>query len=113
MVKINDPRIDRAGITLRNIRADEVGIKIKKSIDKFKNKQKSNNLMFNEDKLGLQNIDNDFYEDFINSSEDIKKELIFLWEEVYDLTVKILEYKNKDDTVELKLDTNKPDIPNN
>lgn len=75
MVKINDPRGDRSSIALRSLRANIVSKKIKKSKSK----------LFDENKLNLQKIDLQFYEDFLQSPEEIKKELIFLWEEVRDL----------------------------
>jgi hypothetical protein len=75
MVKINDPRGDRSSIVLRSLRAEIVSKKIKKSKSKI----------FDENKLNLQRIDLQFYEDFLESPEEIKKELIFLWEEVRDL----------------------------
>jgi len=75
MVKINDPRGDRSSIALRSLRADIVSKKIKKSKSK----------LFDENKLNLQKIDLQFYEEFKQSPEEIKKELIFLWEEVRDL----------------------------
>lgn len=75
MVKINDPRGDRSSIALRSLRADIVSKKIKKSKSKI----------FDENKLNLQRVDLQFYEEFKQSPEEIKKELIFLWEEVRDL----------------------------
>lgn len=100
MVKIGDPRNDRSGITLRIIRAEKASKYIKKKV----NKNKSFYCKFNEEHLGLHKIDKDFYEEFKECTEDIKKELLFLWEEVFDLNQRLDYYENKNDNVELKLD---------
>lgn len=91
MVKVDDPRDDRSGIRLRTIRADEVGKQIKKKVNKTIKKSYS----FNENNLGLQKIDIDFYNEFISCTDDIKKEFIFLWEEISDLTGKLDYITNK------------------
>lgn len=102
MVKIGDPRNDRSGIIFRMMRAEKASKYIKKKV----NKKEVDYCKFNEEKLGLSKIDKDFYEEFKECSEDIKKELIFLWEEVYDLTEKLQYYENKNDNIEIKLDKN-------
>lgn len=86
MVKINDPRVDRAGVTMRLMRADKVISKIKKRIIKYKS--------FSGDKLELEKIDEYFYEDFNNSPGYIQEELIFLWEELGDMRDE-LDYARK------------------
>lgn len=100
MVKICDPRNDRSGITLRIMRAEKASKYIKKKV----NKNESNYCKFNEEHLGLHKIDKNFYEEFKECPEDIKKELLFLWEEVFDLNQRLDYYENKNDKVELKLD---------
>ena len=106
MVKIGDPRNDRSGIVLRLKRSEKASIYIKKKV----NNNKSNFCTFNEEHLGLYKIDPDFYEEFKECTEDIKKELLFLWEEVFDLNQTLDYYENKNknknenDKVELKLD---------
>lgn len=117
MVKIGDPRNDRSGITLRMMRAEKASKYIKKKV----NNNESNYCTFNEEHLGLHKIDKDFYEEFKECTEDIKKELIFLWEEVFDLNQRLDYYEDKkmleklkkyndhdnctdNDNVELKLD---------
>lgn len=107
MVKINDPRGDRSSIALRSLRADIVSKKIKKSKSK----------LFDEDKINLQRIDLQFYEEFKQSPEEIKKELIFLWEEVRDLyeelnfkDSQIYELNNKLEEKQLKVVVKKPTL---
>lgn len=72
MVKIQDPRADRSAISMRNLRA----------MNAYKYIKKSKHKKFNEEKLKLEKTDINFYEEFKNSTVEIKQELIFLWEEV-------------------------------
>lgn len=88
MVKIQDPRADRSAIAMRNLRA----------MNAYKYIKKSKSKKFNEDKLKLEKTDIDFYEEFKNSSIDIKQELIFLWEEVGNL----LDYIEENEINEIK-----------
>lgn len=115
MVKINDPRIDRAGVSMRLLRADKVISKIKKRIVKYKS--------FSVDKLELEKIDVYFYEDFKITPEYIKEELIFLWEELGDMrdeldhTRKKLhehecnEHEHEYDNIKLNLDNSSINVP--
>ena len=91
MVKIQDPRRDRSGIALRTLSIEKASKYIKKKISR-KNYDK---VKFNEERLGLEKYDEEFYEEFKQCSEEIKKELIFLWEEVYDLNQKIDYYEDR------------------
>lgn len=86
MVKINDPRCDQASIAMRSLRANNTYISIKKRVKNYK--------CFNENKLNLQKLDSNFFNDFKNCPESIKQELIFLWEEVGDLNEALDEYQN-------------------
>ena len=91
MVKIQDPRRDRSGIALRILRLEKASKYIKKKISR----NNYDKVKFNEERLGLEKYDEEFYEEFKQCSEEIKKELIFLWEEVYDLNQKIDYFQNK------------------
>ena len=109
MVKINDPRGDTAAISMRLLRANNAFKSIKKMLKKSK--------YFDEDKLNLHKTDQSFYNDFVTCPENIKKELIFLWEEVGDLYEE-LESNNEsvkltetDHNVVLNLDKNLPPPP--
>jgi len=93
MVKVSDPREDRPGTIFRASRADKVGKSIKKTVNKSKSKY--GYLTFNEDNLGLQKIDVEFYNEFKSCPDDIKKEFIFLWEEISDLTELLDFYINE------------------
>jgi hypothetical protein len=88
MVRIQDPRADRSAIAMRNLRA----------MNAYKYIKKTKNKRFNEDKLKLEKTDIDFYDEFKNSSIEIKQELIFLWEEVGNL-LDYIEENEKNDTV--------------
>ena len=103
MVKIRDPRCDRSGIILRSIRAEKAGKCIKKIIEK-NGPNGPNVCEFNEKRLGLKKIDKDFFDEFKECSEDIKKEFIFLWEELHDLYEKLENYENNNE--EVKIDNN-------
>lgn len=105
MVKIDDPRYDRSSIALRTVRADRAAKYIKKTIEKNTLKSKYFN-KFNEKRLGLQKYDLEFYNDFMQCPDEIKKELIFLWEEVHDLTERL----NENDKVEINVNE-KPKPP--
>ena len=74
---ILDPRIDSAGMAMRSKRAIAVYKKLKTIVDKSNNEKN-----IKENKLSLQKNDIVFYNEFINSSEAIKQELVYLWEEV-------------------------------
>lgn len=75
---ILDPRRDTAGMAMRSKRAIAVYKKLKKTIFDKSNDEKN----IKENKLSLQKNDIVFYNEFINCSEAIKQELIYLWEEV-------------------------------
>ena len=74
---ILDPRRDSAGMAMRSKRAIAVYKKLKTTFDKSNNGKN-----IKENKLSLQKNDIVFYNEFINSSEAIKQELVYLWEEV-------------------------------
>ena len=95
MVKIQDPRADRSAIAMRNLRA----------MNAYKYIKKSKSKKFNEDKLKLEKTDIDFYEEFKNSSIDIKQELIFLWEEVGNLLDYIEENEIKENQGKTETET--------
>ena len=85
MVKTSDPRLDRAAISMRTLRASKVFKHMSKTIEKQDKKS------FDLESLKLQNLDCEFYEEFKNSSESIRQELLFLWEEVGVLNKKMEE----------------------
>jgi len=86
MVKINNPRRDTAGVAMRYLRANNTIKTIKNTIKKCK--------VFNQDKLNLHKTDINFYNDFVSCPENIKQELIFLWEEVGNLYEELKNIKN-------------------
>ena len=101
MVKIEDPRRDRSGIALRILRVEKACKYIKKKV----NKNNYDKCKFNEERLGLRKIDEEFYQEFKECPEEIKKEFIFLWEEVHDLHKKLDYYEeilNQKQTNELQ-----------
>jgi len=94
MVKTSDPRLDRAAISMRTLRASKVFKHMTKTIEK------PNNKSFDLESLKLQNLDYEFYEEFKNSSESIRQELLFLWEEVGALNKKLEELEINEETNE-------------
>lgn len=74
---ILDPRRDSAAVAMRSKRAISVYKKLKTNFNKY---NYDNTIL--ENKLNLKKNDIIFYNEFINSSEIIKQELIYLWEEV-------------------------------
>ena len=110
MVKINDPRKDRSGLAMRNLRAAVV----------YKCIKKNNFEKFDDTELELHNFDHEFYNHFVSSADAIKEELIYLWEELgylhedLDEEFKQNEEQNEDhdDTVFINVDDNsKPPAP--
>ena len=94
MVKTSDPRLDRAAISMRTLRASKVFKHMTKTIEK------PNSKSFDLESLKLQNLDYEFYEEFKNSSESIRQELLFLWEEVGALNKKLEELEVNQETSE-------------
>ena len=94
MVKTSDPRLDRAAISMRTLRASKVFKHMTKTIEKQDKKS------FDLESLKLQNLDYEFYEEFKNSSESIRQELLFLWEEVGALNKKLEELEVNEETNE-------------
>ena len=85
MGKINDPRLDFSGSAMRYYRANKMYKIIKKTIKKDKKLK---------DEINLKH-DLHFNNNFNELPEQIKEELIFLWEEVGDLNEKIDLILNK------------------
>lgn len=94
MVKTSDPRLDRAAISMRTLRASKVFKHMTKTIEKQDKKS------FDLESLKLQNLDCEFYEEFKNSSEPIRQELLFLWEEVGALNKKLEKLEVNEETNE-------------
>lgn len=101
MVKINDPRQDTSGIAMRVIRAKKAYKYIQKVVQKSVQKNR-NDKVFKEEKFKFEKYDTLFSEDFKECHENIKQELVFLWEEIGDLNeiienyeLTLSEYENK------------------
>ena len=90
MVKIVDPRKDLYGMRLRSLRAKECYSKISKMVSK--------NKKIDQDKLKLWKLDPEFNDEFDKSSDAIKSELVFLWEEIGYLEneLKVVQEHNKE-----------------
>lgn len=106
---ILDPRRDSAGIAMRSKRAITVYKKLKTTFDKSNNEKN-----IKENKLSLKKNDIVFYNEFINSSEAIKQELIYLWEEVGHLNEEldhVEEIINSVDKVKIPVSTSNVPVP--
>ena len=84
MGKINDPREDHSAVAMRSLRANNAY----KYIKKLKTSK------FNDDKLKLKKTDTTFYHHFMASSDIIKQEFVYLWEEVGQLNERINRYND-------------------
>jgi TATA-binding protein-associated factor Taf7 len=93
MVKINDPRQDTSGIAMRVIRAKKAYKYIQKVVQKSVQKGR-NDKVFKEEKFKFEKYDTLFSEDFKECHENIKQELVFLWEEIGDLNEIIESYES-------------------
>lgn len=106
---IIDPRRDSAAVAMRSKRAISVYKKLKTYFDKS---DYDNTIQ--ENKLTLQKTDIAFYNEFINSSEAIKQELIYLWEEVGHLNEeldRIEDIINSSDKVNIPVSTSNVPAP--
>ena len=93
MVKISDPRQDTSGIAMRVIRAKKAYKYIQKVVQKNVQKGK-NDKVFKEEKFKFEKYDTLFSNDFKECHENIKQELVFLWEEIGDLNEIIESYES-------------------
>ena len=111
MVKIHDPRADRAAISMRSLRASTAN-KCLKSIIK-KNKIKNENKLIGKNSA-LNKLDSNFCEDFNLCEDSIKQELIFLWEEVGDLNSLVDQYEaelKKLDSIQISISDSDYELP--
>lgn len=93
MVKISDPRQDTSGIAMRVIRAKKAYKYIQKVVQKSVQKGRDDKV-FKEEKFKFEKYDTLFSEDFKECHENIKQELVFLWEEIGDLNEIIESYES-------------------
>lgn len=89
MVKISDPRQDTSGIAMRVIRAKKAYKYIQKVVQKGRDDK-----VFKEEKFKFEKYDTLFSNDFKECHENIKQELVFLWEEIGDLNEIIESYES-------------------
>lgn len=95
--KIKDPRHDDSAVSMRIYRANKVYKYIVSQIRK-------NIVEFDQDKFTSGVYDEKFLENFKESPHSIQQELIFLWEEVGDLTKTNKGFKDDIDHLQSQLD---------
>jgi len=100
MVKhfIKDPLEDEAGISMRFLRANRAY----KYISKRKTKK------INEEKLDSEKLDPYFINLFTDLDENVKQELIWLWNELGSVQEELEKYENLDQVVNLNTVSHSP-----